>query len=224
MERTRLEAKSRVTTGKQVKQLRAEQWIPAVVYGPDRPVESLQIWEVSLRKALQVAGSTALIDLVVDGKKKPYVVLAREIQQDILTGRVQHVDFYQVRLTEKVKTTPRLEFVGEAPVAKAGLGVVVHAMTEVEVECLPTDLISSIEVDLSVLETLDDNIVVGSLNVPSGVTILVDPEEVVASAVALRVLEEEVEEVEELELVLGEEFVAPEEDEGDSAGAADEDA
>jgi large subunit ribosomal protein L25 len=165
-----------------------------------------------------------LIDLVVGGKKKPYVVLAREIQQDILSGRVQHVDFYQVRLTEKVKTTPRLEFVGEAPIAKAGLGVVVHAMTEVEVECLPTDLISSIDVDLSVLETLDDSIVVASLPVPSGVTILADPDEVVASAVPLRVLEEEVEEVEEAELVLGEEVAAPDEDDVEAADATDADA
>jgi large subunit ribosomal protein L25 len=216
MERTRLEAKSRELRGKKVKQLRAQHWIPAVIYGPDMPPEPIQIQETLLRKTLQEAGSTALIDLAVAGNKAPYVVLARDIQRDILNGRVQHVDFYQVRLTETVKTTPRLIFEGESAVVKGGFGVVIHAMNEIEVECLPTALISSITVDLSALETLDDTITVADLNVPSDVTILLDPEETVASAVPLRVAEvEEVEEVEEGELILGEVVAEPDDEEAD---------
>jgi len=171
------------------------------MYGPDIATQSVQIQERSLFKTLQEAGSTTLIDLFVDDDPKPQVVLAREIQRDILTGRLQHVDFYQVRLTEKVKTTPRLEFVGESPLVGSGIAVMIHSMSEVEVECLPTDLISSIPVDVSVLEKMDDNVLVRDLPVPAGVTILADPDEVVVSVVPTRMPEEELEEVEAAEAV-----------------------
>ena len=101
-----------------MKQLRAQDLIPAVVYGPDTPPKPIQIKERSLRTVLQQAGSTALINLDVEGESNPYAVLAREIQRDILTGRLQHVDFYQVRLTETVRTSPRLVFVGQSPMVQ----------------------------------------------------------------------------------------------------------
>ncbi len=202
MERVELKTQTRTTHGKQVKQLRATGWIPAVVYGPDLAAMSIQVEERDLFKALQTAGSTALIDLFVDKGSKPRTVLAREIRRDPLTGRLQHVDFYQVRLTQKVKTTPRLEFIGEAPVVKTGTAVLIHNMNEIEVECLPTDLISSIPVDLSGLETLEDSVFVRDLPVPSGVTLLADPADVVVSVVPTRLaLVEEEEEVEEVEEV-----------------------
>lgn len=213
MERVELKAQNRTILGSQVKRLRADAWIPAVVYGPDTPAQPIQLQERDLYLALRKAGSTSLINLMLESEAKPFVVLAREIQRDALTSRVQHVDFYQVRLTEKVKTTPRIEFVGESPMVKANTGVVIHHMNEVEVECLPTDLISSVEVDVSSLESMDDSIVVGDLSVPPGVTILADPEDVVVSVVPVRVaLEEELEEIEEAaEEVEGEE-AADEED------------
>ena len=220
MERAKLEAKSRALRGKKVKQLRAQNWIPAVVYGPDTPAKSIQVQERELYKTLHDVGQTALIDLLVDGGRKPYVVLARDIQRDILTSRLQHVDFYQVRLTEKVKTTPRIEVVGESPAVQSGMAVLVQILNQVEVECLPTDLISSIEVDISSLETLDDSISISDLAVPSGVTILADPSDTVVSVVPPRAaLELEVEEEEEVELVLGEAEVAPEFGEEEEAAA-----
>lgn len=197
MERIELRTQARTTRGKQVKRLRAQDWIPAVVYGADMSARSIQVQERLLFRTLKQAGSTTLIDLFVEDESEPHVVLAREIQRDSITGQLVHVDFYQVRLTERVKTTPRLEFVGEAPVVKLGSAVMIYGMTEIEVECLPTDLINSIPVDVSVLEGMDDNILVGDLPVPSGVTIVADPGEVVASVVPVRVaLEEEAEEEE----------------------------
>jgi large subunit ribosomal protein L25 len=202
MERIELRTQARTTHGKQVKRLRAEGWIPAVVYGADTSARSVQVHERSLFKTLKQAGSTTLINLFVEDEPEPHVVLAREIQRNPINGQLVHVDFYQVRLTETVKTMPRLEFVGESPLVKSGSAVMIYGMTEIEVECLPTDLINSIPVDVSVLEGMDDNILVGDLTVPSGVTITADPGDVVASVVPVRVLvEEEVEaeEVEELE-------------------------
>jgi large subunit ribosomal protein L25 len=213
MERVELRAETRTIHGKKVKSLRSESLIPAVVYGPDMDSLSVQIDERDLFKVLQEAGSTALIYLSVDDASEPRVVLAREIQRDILTGLTMHVDFYEVRLTETVRTMPRLEFVGESPAVNAGIGVLIHGMNAVEVECLPTELISSIEVDVSVLETLDDNILVSDLPVPESVTIIADPGDVVASVVPARMAEVE-EEVEEVEL---EEGVEEEEEEEEGA-------
>jgi large subunit ribosomal protein L25 len=195
MDNLELKTESRSIYGKKVKRLRAENLVPAVVYGPDLVGKTIQIEERPLFKTLQQAGSTTLINLFVDDQPKAHVVLAREIQRDVLTNRVQHVDFYEVRLTEKVRTTPRIEIVGESPLVKSGLAVLIHGMNEVEVECLPTDLINSIPVDISGLETMDDNVLIGDLPVPDSVTIIADPGDVVVSVVPVRVeLEEEVEE------------------------------
>ena len=205
MERVELRSNSRTVQGKKVKRLREAGWVPANVFGPDMDSRSIQIEQRDLYSALQTAGSTALIDLYVDKEPEPNVVLAREIQRNILTGHLLHVDFYQVRLTEKVKTMPRLEIVGEAPLVKSGTAVMINNMTEIEVECLPTDLISSIPVDVSGLETLEDSIVVGDLPVPPAVTILADPGDTVVSLVPARVALAEEEELEEFEEVEGEE-------------------
>jgi large subunit ribosomal protein L25 len=195
MERIELRTQTRSVRGKKVKRLRADSMIPAVVYGPDMAAAPIQVQERVLFTTLREAGSTTLIDLFVDDDAEPHVVLAREIQRDVLTGRLQHVDFYEVRLTETVRTTPRLEFVGESPLVKSGEAVMIYGMNEVEVECLPTDLISSIQVDVSVLETMDDNVLVSDLPVPTSVTLVADPGDVVVSVVPVRVaLEEELEE------------------------------
>ena len=195
MESVELRSETRTVRGKKVKRLRAAELVPAVVYGPDLAGRAIQVEERQLSTTLRQAGSTTLINLLVDEEPKPHVVLAREIQRDPLTSRVQHVDFYEVRLTEMVRTSPRLEIVGESPVVKSGQAVLIHAMNEIEVECLPTDLIHSIPVDISGLETMDDNVLVGALPIPDGVTAIADPDDVVVSVVPVRVaLEEEMEE------------------------------
>jgi large subunit ribosomal protein L25 len=194
MERVELQAKSRDVHGKKAKQLRAESWVPAVMYGPDTPSLSIQADERLLSRAIMTAGSTSLINLSIEGETKPHVVLAREIQRNPVNDRLLHVDFLELRLTEMVKTFPRLVIIGEAPIVKSGAAVLIHGMTEVEVECLPTDLINSIEVDISALEGMGDAVTVGQLPVPPGVTILADPNDVVVSVVPARVELEEVEE------------------------------
>jgi large subunit ribosomal protein L25 len=190
MERMELRTESRTVRGKKVKRLRVEGWIPAVLYGPDTPSRALQVENRALLRTLQEAGSTALINVFVDDEPKPNLVLAREIQRDILTSQLKHVDFFQVRLTEKVRTSPRLELVGESPLAKSGGAILVQILDQLEVECLPTDLISSIPVDVTGLESVDDSILVGDLPIPSGVTILADPHDTVISLVPPRMARE----------------------------------
>lgn len=193
MENVKLEAKNREIVGKKVKRLRAEGWIPAVLFGAKQSSIPVQVEERELGRALREAGSTALIDLYVGEENDPHIVLVRDIQRDVLTSRLQHVDFYQVQLDRKVKTSPALIIVGEAPIVEAGEAVLVQILNQVEVECLPTDLIDSIEVDVSSLESLDHSVTIGDLPVPPGVTILADPGDAVVSVVVPRAafLEEE---------------------------------
>ena len=199
-----LEAKSREIVGKKVKRLRNDGWIPAVLFGAKQASTPVQVEERELDRALGQAGSTALIDLQLDSEREPHLVLVRDIQRDVLTSRLQHVDFYQVQLDQKVKTSPALNIVGKAPAVEAGGAILVQILNQVEVECLPTDLIDSIDVDVSSLETLDDSITIGDLHVPSGVTILADPGDIVVSVVVPRAAfleeEEEAAALEELEM------------------------
>jgi len=200
MEQVELRANSRTVLGKKVKQLRAENVIPAIIYGPDTPPRPIQAPERTLLSVLKIAGSTQLVNVFVDDEADATMALARDISRDIMTRRLLHVDFYQVRLTEMVKTSPRLEFVGESPLVQSGTAVLIQGMTELEIECLPTDLISSIPVDISGLEEMEDSVVVGDLDIPKGVTVLADPTEVVVSMVTTRAaVADEEEEVEGLE-------------------------
>jgi large subunit ribosomal protein L25 len=203
MERVELRTESRSILGKQVKRLRRDGWVPGIVFGAKIDAIPIKIDERNLAMALANAGSTALIDLYVDEDKEPHTVLAREVQRDILTSRLQHIDFYQVQLDQKVKTSPRLDVVGVSPLVDSGEAVLVQVLNQLEVECLPGDLIDSIEVDISALKTFDDSVVIADLSVPPSVTILADPSDVVVSVVRPRAalaLEEEEAELEELEL------------------------
>lgn len=197
MEHAKLNSSRRTVLGKQVKRLRREGWIPAVLFGAKQDATPIQVQERELDTVMREAGSTALIDLFVDEERLPHTVLARDIQRDILTSRLRHVDFYQVQLDRKVRTSPVLELVGEAPAVRHGGAILVQVLSHIEVECLPGDLIDSITVDISSLETINDSITVADLPVPPGVTLMADPTEAVVSVVLPRAAVEVEEEVEE---------------------------
>ena len=223
MESIELKTSSRQVLGKKVKRLRADGLIPAVLYGGKVSTTHIQVDERDLSKALQEAGATTLISLYIDDDPEAHVVLAREIQRDILTSRLQHVDFYQVQLDRMVKTSPALEIVGESPLVSSGAAVLVQILTHIEVECLPTDLIDSIRVDITPLETLNDSITIEDLDVPPSVTILADPGDIVVSVVPPRAaLEAEVEEEELEEMLLGDIELGGAPDEADEDAEEDE--
>jgi large subunit ribosomal protein L25 len=199
MEQYELRANSRTVLGKKVKNLRIEEVVPAVIYGPDTPSRPIQAPERSLMDILRQAGSTQLVNVFVDDEKEATMALARDISRDVMSGRLLHVDFYQVRLTETVKTSPRLEYVGESPAIDSGTAVLIENMSSLDIECLPTDLVSSITVDISGLEELEDSVIVSDLDIPPGITVLADPGDVVVSLVTTRAALVEEDLVEDLE-------------------------
>jgi large subunit ribosomal protein L25 len=192
MERVALQSVSRTVEGKQVKKLRAEGLIPAVVFGPDTPAQAIQAPERAVDKTLRQAGSM-LINLFVDQEAQPRAVLVREIQRNPITGRILHVDFYQVRMTEKVKTSIPLHFVGQPPLVASGDVLLNPQMSLLEVECLPDDLQEQIVVDVSGLIGMHDSILIGDLILPPRITALGKPDDVVVSLQHVKVVEEVVE-------------------------------
>ncbi|MEW5985466.1 MAG: 50S ribosomal protein L25 [Chloroflexota bacterium] len=176
-DRVTIEAQPRDVVGKQVRQLRQAGWVPGVVYGQSDPLH-VQMEKLSLRRALREAGTTQLIDLQIDGS--PRTVLTRAIQMHPYRGEVLHVDFYEVNMQETITSEAELVLTGTAAPAAAGLGSVTQTLFEVEIECLPGNLVSEILVDVSQIRTPDDLIHVRDLPVPAGVEILTLPDLVVA--------------------------------------------
>jgi len=176
-ERIVIEAEPREVTGKQVSQLRRDGWIPGVIYGRKEPV-SVQMEQKALRRALRTVGTTHLADVNVGGQVR--TVLVREIQQHATRGDLVHVDFMEVDMKSKLRATAELVGAGMSTPQAEGLGVTTMMLREVDIECLPEDLVAEIEVDLSTIKTADDVIHVRDLTVPKGVEILTDPELVVA--------------------------------------------
>lgn len=194
-ERVTVDAQTRTIIGKQNRQLRREGQIPAVIYGQRDPIH-VQIENLSLRRALRTAGMNELIDIKVGGRK--ITVLAREIQQHPTRGDLLHVDFYEVNMRETIQADVHLLIVGEVAEELRPLGEIIQVLHAVTVECLPGDLISEIEVDISGIESPDQAIYVSDLTPPQGVTILTDPESAITSFEYFREEEEEEEEEETL--------------------------
>jgi len=218
MEQVELKTQKREVLGKKVKSLRREGLIPAVLYGHETASVPLQVEERELNRVLAQAGGHRLIALKVGRSRKRQMALAREVQWDVISGKPLHVDFYAVVMTEKITTAVPLVLVGEAPAAERVGAMVLQGLDEVEIECLPGDLIEAIEVDLSGLEEIDQAIFVKDLPVPPTVEILTDTEETVARVTWAAAEVEEEEEVvpitpEEVEVIAkGKEEVEPEEE------------
>ena len=174
-----LAVETREKFGKKVKSLRLQGLIPAELYG--HGVKNLHL-TVSAREFLKVfkeAGENTIVNLLVHDEKKP--VLIHEIKTNYLSGEIDHIDFYEVRLDEKIKAKIPLEFTGEAPAQKTKGGVLNKAMSEIEVEALPGDLPHRFTVSLEGLDDLNKSFYVKDLKVSPNVRILVDPETVVVT-------------------------------------------
>lgn len=192
MEALELKAEVREAVGKHVGQLRRQGYVPAVVYGKGVEADPIQIEAKTLRKVLAQAGTHQLIALQI-GNTRPRMTLARDIQIDAVKRNLLHVDFYAVNMREKVTAEVPLVFVGASPAVKDLGGILVHSMAEVEIECLPADLIAAIEVDVEGLTEIDAMLTVADLKVPSTITILSDPESMVAKIEAPSVAAEALE-------------------------------
>lgn len=182
----KLDAALREITGKKVKSLRAAGKVPAVVYGFGIDSTNISVDQKAFLMLYKEAGEATVIDLMLDGKKSPLKVLIKDIDVDYVRRRLKHVSFYAVNMKEEIDTDVPLVLVSESPAEKNG-AVIIQAISEVEVRCLPSDLPSEIEVDKSVLNEIGDSISLRDLVLPKGVKLLHEEEEldqVIVSATA----------------------------------------
>ena len=175
-----LTAFSRSALGKQNTARRHLHHVPAVLYGHGIKNQNLEVDERELTKIYRQAGASSLVDLKID-TAAPIKVLIHQLQRHPVTPRILHVDFYQVKMSEKLQTDIELNFVGESPAVKEQGGILVRALDKVKVESLPGDLVPTIEVDISSLKTFDDRIRVADIKPPAGLIILDNSEEIVAT-------------------------------------------
>ena len=193
MERVNLEAKVRAGTGTgQAKKLRRSGQVPAVIYGRGIDTTAVIVDAKALRGALHTtAGMNVLIDLTIgDGAQAARTVMVKDVQRDIFRRDIIHVDFTAVNLTETVEAHVPILFKGTPKGVTDDGGVFEAHLREVVVECLPTQIPERIEFDVSDLP-LGKSVHVSDLVIPADVTLVSEPEEVVATVVAPRVIEEE---------------------------------
>jgi large subunit ribosomal protein L25 len=173
-----LKANRRTLIGKQVKAIRREGQLPAVIYGHHIDPISIVMDLRDTAKSLAGLAPSALVTVDVEGET--HRALVREKQRNKISGILLHVDFLAVSMKEKLRAQVYMEIVGTAPAIKDFSGVLMTGSDEVEVECLPQDLPERLVVDVSGLAKIGDGIYVRDLVIPDGVKILEDPDTMVA--------------------------------------------
>lgn len=169
----------RTALGKANKSVRQEGKIPAEFYGHGMENKTLAVDRKEFQKVFKQAGENTVVNLVLDGKKQPCLV--HDVQHDTVSGEVIHIDFYGVRMDEKLRTMVPLEFSGESPAVKELGGILNKAVAEIEVEALPADLPHSFMVDISGLAELNQSIYVKDIKASKNVKILMDADTAVVT-------------------------------------------
>jgi len=194
MEGITLKATARDIVGKKTRFLRREGITPTHLFGHNLKSLALQCNTDELKRVIAQVGTTTLFNLGIDSEKRPRKVLIREIQNDPLGRQILHVDFYQIKMTEKLKVEVPLVLGGEAPAMKVKGRSIQHSLTSLSVECLPDKLPHEIEVDLSPLTELGQGIHIKDLELSTDITVTNDPEQLIVKVIetaAARAEEEE---------------------------------
>jgi large subunit ribosomal protein L25 len=201
-ERVKLEVQKRDSRGSaEARRLRRRGLIPGVIYGGGKDPAAISVPERELRRALTGAGGLhAILDVVVqgDGNGDARPAILKDYQQDVISGRVAHIDLHQVRLDRPIQASVVVQLVGESVGAKEG-GVLSQVSREVTVEALPMEIPEHIDADVSTMN-IGDSLRLADIPAIEGVTFVDDPEEtVLATVTAPSVFDEPEPEEEELE-------------------------
>ena len=188
----KLLATKRSETGRHLRRLRAEGSVPGVVYGHRSQAEPVSLDAGEFRRVYARAGHTHLVDFVLEGGRAQKVLI-KEVQRHPRFEGAVHVDLYRIDLKEKLQLEVPVSIVGEAPAVKRGDGDLLISAHSLRLECLPSDIPDSIEVDVSGLENVDDAVRVHDLTFPETVTVLSGGDEMIVKVQGHRVAEEPVE-------------------------------
>ena len=211
-----LQIQKRTTEGKKVKTLRNQGITPIHLYGSEFDSASMQVKMSELINILDLAGFSSPITLN-DGKND-IIAFAREVQRHPLTEQILHVDFQIVGKDDQVEVEVPINLIGESPAVKNLGGVLIKLMETIRVSSKVDTVPQSLELDISVIESLEQSILVGEIEIAEGVQIVSDETFAVARVIPPRI---EIEEEDEAELAEGEE--SEEGDESDDSADSETD-
>jgi large subunit ribosomal protein L25 len=187
MEKFKLKAEKR--EDKKPNQIRRDGNVPATVYGPSFPPESVQVNAREFGR-LPAAAYSHLLELEL-GSGKPLAVIIRNVQRKSTSDQVINVEFYRVNLDKKLTVTVPIHFVGVSPAVATKGAQFLESHVSVDIECMPGDIPDFIECDISTLKELDSAVTFHELKIPKSVEILNPPDEIVARAVTPRTTSQE---------------------------------
>lgn len=192
-----LNAERRTVLGKQVRHLRREGILPANIFGNQQESIAVQVNAHEMERALKTHGATQLYKLVIAPDGAEDTVIVRHITRQPATNVIQHIDFFHVKMTERMRAKVPVRLTGEAPAVKLYDGVLIQSLDYAEVEALPADLPDALELDISDMEELNTSRHASALKIPNKVTLQTPEDEIVVSIQAPRVVVEEVPAAEE---------------------------
>ncbi len=170
--------------------LRKQGFLPGVLYGEDTKNVSVKVSQKDLEKTLKSAGETSIIALDIDNKKID--VLIHQIAKDPVTGNIIHIDFFHPSSKKKIEAEIELVFEGEAEAVKSGGCILIKELKEIKVKGLAKDLPRELIVDISVLKTLEDRVLVKDLVLPIGIEVFGHSGEDIVAHIALPKAEKEI--------------------------------
>ena len=185
-QQTVLEISPREVTGKATKRLRKSGIIPANISGHKEESQTVQVEALAFEALKRAHGATGIITLRLSGSERVQTALVRRVQRDPRSGKILHIDFSRVSLTERITMKVPLRFVGEAPAVKDEGGVLLHLLDTLEVECTASDIVDFIEVDISALTEIDSILHAEDAKLPANFTLITDPSEGIAKVAATR--------------------------------------
>ncbi|KKR89101.1 MAG: 50S ribosomal protein L25 [Candidatus Wolfebacteria bacterium GW2011_GWA1_44_24] len=174
--------------GKKNKSLRKTGLIPAELYGHGLENLHLGVSAKEFSRLFKEAGENTVIKLKVG--EKEFNVLIHDIDKNAFTDEISHIDFYSVKMNEKIRARIPLEFVGESTAIREKGGILVKAMHEIEVEALPGDLPHNFQVDINAISDIGASVFVKDLKISKEVKVLVAPETVIATVTEMAKEEE----------------------------------
>ncbi len=175
------------STKHDLKDMRIKGMIPAIFYGHGEKVMPLSVNAKKFDEILHGGGGNVLVTLKVGSDTKTAIL--KQIQRDIISRKPIHIDFQAVSLKEKIEVNVPIHITGIAPGVKLSGGVMEHVVRELRVSCLPTDIPSSINVDVSKLE-INHSIAVKDLPKMEGIDVITEPNSIIVNIVAPTILEE----------------------------------
>lgn len=180
-----LEIAPRTIMGKATKRLRKAGLIPGNITGHNQEPQAVQTDEISFDRLRRSGAVRSIISLRLPDATTQ-TVLVRRVQRNPRSGKIVHIDFFRVSLTERISMRVSLHFVGESPAVKNEGGVLLHLTETLEVECTASDIVDALDVDITSLAELDATLHASDVKLPANYTLVTDPEEPIAKVAATR--------------------------------------